>query len=125
MIDVYHCRLMRVLVMRLKMEIIPSVKFYHTSDESSFTSVSTNLQKNNSGCPSSNPLGVWVRTSHMGPIMHFYSHREAILFQGSMGFMPLPWQPVCWELSEGRQLCHLIPTCSLHNDGSFPKYLWC
>ena len=36
---------MKVVAMRLKMEIIPFIKLNHPSDGSSFTSVSTYLQK--------------------------------------------------------------------------------
>lgn len=66
---------MRVVMMRLKMEIVLFVKLYHSSDGSSFTSVSTYLQNNISGCLSSNPWGVSVSASHMGPIMPLSSHR--------------------------------------------------
>ena len=105
---------MRVLTMRLKMEILLMVKLYCTSDGSSFTLVSTFLQNNSSGCPFSKPRGVRVRTSHMGPITHLYSQREAVVFQVSMGIMPLLWQPVGQEFSEGRQIyplgSHLLST---------------
>jgi len=40
---------MRVVAMGLNVEIILLVKFYHPSDGSSFTSVSTYLQKKSSG----------------------------------------------------------------------------
>ena len=80
------------------MEIILLVKLYHTSDGSSFTSVSTYDQNNSSGCSPSNTHGVRVRASHMGPITHLYSHREAVVLQGSMGVLPLPWQHFGHEL---------------------------
>ena len=62
------------------------------SDGSSITSVSINLQNKSSGCPSQNPQGVRLRVSHMGSIMPVSSHREAVVSQGSMVIMPLPWQ---------------------------------
>jgi len=37
--------LMSVVAMRLKMEVILFIKFYHSSDGSSFTSLSTYLQE--------------------------------------------------------------------------------
>jgi len=40
---------MKQVVMRIKLEIILFVKLYHTSDGSSFTSVSTYLQSNKQG----------------------------------------------------------------------------
>ena len=55
---------MRVVAIRLKMEIIQFVKLYHPSDGSSFTSVSTYLQNNSSGRPSFNPRGVRMTFSH-------------------------------------------------------------
>ena len=66
--------------MRLKMEIILFVKMYHPSDGSSFTSVSTYLQNNSSGYPSSNPRGVRVRASHMGPKTPLSSFNECHAF---------------------------------------------
>ena len=116
---------MRVMTLRLKMEIPLMVESYHISDGSSFTQVSTSFQNNSSECPSSNPRGVRVRTSHMGPITHLYSHKEAVVLNGSMGIRTLPWQPVAFELSEGSNSAHLGPTCSLHNDRSFPKHMGC
>ena len=104
---VYLERLIRVVAMRLKLLIIQFIKLYQPSDGLSFTSVSTYLQNNSSGCPTCNPHVLRVRVSHMGPIMHLSSPREYTVSQGSMGFMLLPWQPVGVDLSEGRQLCPL------------------
>ena len=41
---------MSVVAMKLKMETILFINFYHTPDGSPFTSVSTNLQIKSSGC---------------------------------------------------------------------------
>ena len=77
--DVYLRRLIRVVAMSLKMDIILLPKLYHPSNGSSFTSVSTYLQKNTSGSPSSNPNVVRVRDSYMGPIMPLSPHREGVV----------------------------------------------
>jgi len=105
---------MRVAAMKLKIEITLLLKFYHPFDGSSFTSVSTYFQNNISDCPLSNPRDVRFGTSHMGPIMALFSHREPVVSQGSMGIMPLLWQCIGMDFSEGRQLCllgaHLLST---------------
>ena len=64
--------------MRLKMQIIFFIKIYHPSDGTAFISVSTYLETNSSGCPSSNPRGVRVRAFHMLPKMHLSSHRVGL-----------------------------------------------
>lgn len=113
-IHVYIGRLMRMVAMRLKMGIILFINMYHTSDATSFISVSTYLQNKSTECQSSNLGSVRVRTSHMLPHTHFTDHRVVDGQQGSMGIIPMPWQQVGLELSEGRQLCqictHLIST---------------
>ena len=100
--------------MMLEMEKIFFLKMYHTSDATSFTSVSTYLQNNSTGCQSSNPGGVRVRVSHVLPHTHLTSHRVAVGPQGSKGIIPMPWKPIVLELSGGRQLCplwaHLLST---------------
>ena len=108
-IDVKFSILMRMWSIGITIDQILSVKLYHTSNGSSFTftSVSTYLLNKSSWYPSSNPHCVRVRASHMGPIMHIYSHREAVALQGSMGIIPLLWHPLGWDLSERRQLCTL------------------
>lgn len=113
-------RMMREWTMRLKMEIIPSVKFYHTSDGSSFTLVSTYLQNTSSGCTSLNPRWISVRASQQVSNTPLCSHSDAILSLGSICIMPLPWKPVGLEFSDGRHTTHSGPTCSVQNDGFFP-----
>ena len=49
------------------MEIIVFFKVYHPTDESFFTSLSTYLQKNTSGCVSSIPQGVRIELATWGP----------------------------------------------------------
>ena len=80
---------------------------YHTSDGSSFTSISTYLQNKSSGCLSSKPQGVRVRASHMPSHKHLSSDRVTVRPQFSMGILPLPWQPVGLELIDGKPLCPL------------------
>ena len=75
---------MIVVAIRIKMEIILLIKMYHTSDATSFTSVSTYFQNNSTGCQSSNPQGVRVRASNVLSHMHLISHRVAVGPQGSM-----------------------------------------
>ena len=88
-------------------------------DGSSFTSVSTYFQNNSSECRSSNPRGVRVRASHIGPNTPLSSHREAVVSQGSMGVLRLLLQPIGLDFSELMQFPHSGLICSLHNDGSF------
>ena len=80
------------------MEIILFVKFYHTSDGSSFTSVSTYLQNNSSGCPSYKPRCFRVSASQMCSNMPLFPHREGILSQGSMGIMSLLGNQLAWYI---------------------------
>ena len=68
---------MWVVAMRIKREVIFFIKLYHPSDGSFFTSASTYLQNNISGCPSSNPRGVILRASHL------CQHTPLILQSGS------------------------------------------
>ena len=63
--DIQLGRLMRVVAMRIKIEVIFFVKMCHPSDRTTFISVSTYLQNNSSGCPLSNSRGVRVRASHL------------------------------------------------------------
>ena len=91
------------MAIRLYMEIILFFKVYHPSNGSSFTLVSTYFQNNSLGCQWSNPRGVIVTFYHMGPITPLSSHREPIVSQGFMGIIPFPGQPICLDLSEGRQ----------------------
>ena len=93
-IDVLLGNLMRVVAMRLKMELILFLKLYHPHDGTSFTLVSTYLQNHGSGCPSYNPRVLRVRPSHMGKILPLYAQSEPVMSQGSMGIMPLPLKPV-------------------------------
>ena len=86
------------------MEIIFFIKLYHPSDATAFRSVSTYFRDKSSLNPSSNPQGVRVRASHLPPNMHLSSHRGAVGPQASMGIIPVPWQSLGLELSEGRQL---------------------
>ena len=90
---------MKVVAMRLKMDIIHFVKFYHPTNGSSLTSVSTYLQKNSSGFPLHKPRCVRLRDAHMGPNTPFSSQREAVVSQDFMGTIPLPWQPVGLDIS--------------------------
>ena len=103
-IDVQLSRLMRVVTMSINIEKILFVKMYHHSQGSTFTSVSTYLQNKGSVCPSFNPQIVRVRNFHLLPNTHHSSYRVAVVPQGSLGLIPLPWQPVDLELSEGSQL---------------------
>ena len=89
---------MRVVAMRLKMEIILLVKLYYSSDGTAFRSVCTYLICKNSGCPSSNPRGVRLSCSHLLPNKQFPSHRVAVVKQCSMGLFPMSWQLVGVEL---------------------------
>ena len=86
-----------------------TVKFYHTSDGSSFTSVSTYLQKKCSGLLLSNPWCVRVRASQIGSNIPFWSHSDDIVSQDFMGIMSLPWKPVGLALSDRRQATHTGP----------------
>lgn len=54
-------RVMRVMAMRLKMEIIDFIKMFYPYDGRAFSSVSTYMKTNISVCPWSNPQGVRVR----------------------------------------------------------------
>ena len=83
---------MKVVNIRLRLEIILIVEFYNTSDGSSFTSVSTYFQKKSSGCLSYNPRSVWMSAFYMGSKTHLSSQRETVVSQDSMGIIPLPWE---------------------------------
>ena len=84
-IDVKLRSLIRVVTMRLRMDMILLVKLYHPSDGSSFTSVSTYIQNNSSDFPSSIPSSGILRASHMPPNTHLSSSRVAFGPQGLMG----------------------------------------
>ena len=107
------------------MEIIFSVKFYHTSYGSPFTSVSTSLQNNISGFPSFNPCNMRVRSSHTGQ-SHTSTLSERLLCFKDLLFSCLCHgnQLVRFFQREGHSV-HLGPTCSLHRDDSFPKHMLC
>ena len=122
-IDFYIRILTRVVAIWFKMETILLIKQFHTCDGFSFTSVSTYLQNNRSGCPSSNRQCVRIRASQMGSNTPLCSHGEAIVSQGLMGILPLLWQPVGLQCWDGRQTEHPGTTCSLYNDGIFHKHL--
>ena len=66
-IDFYLSRLMRVVAMRLKMEIIFFIPNYHPSDGAALESVSTYLETKSSGFPLSNLRAVRVQYSHQLP----------------------------------------------------------
>ena len=104
-INVQLRSLMNMVSMRLKLEIILFLKLYHLSEGSFFTSPYTYLQKSRLGCPWYNPCCVRMRFSHMVPITHLSSYREAFVSQSLMGIMALPWKPVGLDLSEERKLC--------------------
>lgn len=81
-IKVYLSRPMRDFALSFKTEVKLSVQLYHTREGWSFTSESRYLPKNNSGCPFSSPRFVRVRVSHLWPITHLSSQREAVVLQG-------------------------------------------
>ena len=66
---------MRVVAMRLMMEVILFIKLYLALDGLSFRSVSTHLQNNSSGWPLMYLQYVRVRAYNMRPIKLLYSHR--------------------------------------------------
>lgn len=74
-IDVQLGRLMQVQAMRLKLEIIPFIKLYNPHYGSSFTWVSTYLQKEELSVTIVQPFGVRIRDSHMGPKKPLSTHR--------------------------------------------------
>ena len=93
--------------MSLKMDITLFIYMQHPNNGSSFTSVSTYIQNNRSVCPISNPTDMRLRVSLILPKSPLSSLILAGCLQGLMGIMPLPWQTVDLEFSEGRQLCPL------------------
>ena len=123
-INFYLRSLMRVVAIRLNLEIVVIIKLYHPSDESSFSSVSTYLQNYWSSSPSSNHRAVKVRASQMRSNTHLCSHSVAIVSQGSPFFIPLPWQPVGQEYSDTRQSANSGPTFPLHNNGFIREHVW-
>ena len=44
--------------------------------------------------------------------------------KGSLGVMPLPWQPGGLQHPGRRQTAGSGPTCSLHYDGIIHEHLW-
>lgn len=78
-IDIKLKSLMKVVGMRLMMEVILLVKLFCQSDGSSFTPASTYLQNQRSVYPSSNSQGVRVRNYKMGLIMPISPHREVVV----------------------------------------------
>lgn len=115
---------MRVVPMRLKLEIILFNKMYHPSYGSSFTSVSTYLQKNRSRWPSSNTWGMRVRASHMP------SQRSSPLTEWQLGhkvwWVSCHWggYQLAWSFQGEGNTTHSGPTCYLHKYGSFPEHEW-
>ena len=104
--------LMRMVAMRRMLEILLIIQLSNTSNGSCFNLVSTYLQIMRSGCPRYNQLGVTVRASHFGPIPRLSFHRGCVVSQYLVRSMPLPWQPLGLNFSDGRQrhpLCaHLL-----------------
>ena len=123
-IHMYLSRLMRVVAMRLKMEIIFFIKLYHPPDGWSLISVSAYLQNNFSVCWSSNPHIVRLRASHMLPYMYLSTHRLAVGAQGLIGIMPFLWKPVGLDFQREGHSTHSGHTCSLHNNGYFSEHVW-
>ena len=117
-------RLMRVVTMRLKMEITLYVKFYHTSDGLAFISVSTFLQNKCSECPKSKPPGVRLRASHMGSITPLSPHKEAVVSMAQWALFHFCGIQLAWTFQRECNSINAGPTCSLNNDGSFPKNVW-
>ena len=70
--DMCLSSLMRVVAMKLKVGIIFFIIMYQPSDGSSFTSVSTYIQKKSSGCPLSDPQVVSVTASLILSHMHLF-----------------------------------------------------
>ena len=60
----------------------------------------------------------------MGPITPLSSHREAVVSQGSMGVMTLPWQAVGLDFNWEGSSTHSGSSCSLKNDEPFPEHVW-
>ena len=105
------------------MEIIFFIKLYHPSDATAFRLVSTYLQNNSSGCPSSNPRGVIARASHLPPNMHLSSHRGTVGLQGSMGVCHCHGNQLAWKFHRQGNFAHSGPTCSLYNCRCFPGHV--
>ena len=108
--------LMRMVAMRRMLEILLIIQLSNTSNGSSFHLVSTYLQIMRSGCPRYNPLAVTVRASHFGPIPRLSSHIRCVVSQYLVRSMPLPWQPLGLNFSDGRQL-HLLCAHLLSTEG--------
>lgn len=108
--------LMRMVAMRRMLEILLIIQLSNTSNGSCFNLVSTYLQIMRSGCPRYNQLGVTVRASHFGPIPRLSSHRGCVVSQYLVRSMPLPWQPLGLNFSDGRQL-HLLCAHLLSTEG--------
>ena len=108
--------LMRMVGIRRMLERILVIQLSNTSNGSSFHLVSTYLQIMRSGCPRYNQLGVTVRASHFGPISRLSSHIWCVVSQCLVRSMPLPWQPLGLNFSDGRQL-HLLCAHLLSTEG--------
>ena len=115
---------MRVVAMRLKLEIILFRKLHHPSDGSSFTSVSTYFQKNSSGRPSSNTRCAKVRTYQMEAQTCPFAPTVRQLCNN------VPWASChClgnkfpWTFQRESISAHSGPSCYLHKDGSFLKHM--
>ena len=105
-----------MVAMRRMLERILIIQLSNTSNGSSFNLVSTHLQIMRSGCPRYNQLGVTVRASHFGPIPRLSSHIGCVASQCLVRSMPLPWQPLGLNFSDGRQL-HLLCAHLLSTEG--------
>ena len=92
--------MMRVVAMSLKLEIKLFINMYKPSEYK-------HNSRTRTPCTNLPTLEVWEWCSHMAPKMHLSSHRVAVVTQGSMGIIPLLWQPVHLEHSEGRKFCPL------------------
>ena len=88
--DFCFSSVMRIVAMRVKMEIIFFIQIYNPFDRTAFRSVSTYFETNSSGCTSSNPRGLRVRPSHLLPNTHLPSNILAVVTKGSMNIIPLP-----------------------------------
>ena len=115
---------MRVVIMRIRMEVIFFVKIYHTSDGKTFRSVPTYLQKNISDCASSNPRSVRAGASHDCQLTHTTSHRVAVVTLCFMSFMNYHENCLVSNFKKEDYSAQTGPTCSLYNCGCFPGHVW-
>ena len=115
-INVFLRRLMRVLAMRLKVEIILFIKLYHPSDGSSFTSVSTYLQKKKAQGANPPTLDVWgwefLTWAHHAPL---FSQRGCCVTRID-GHLAIAVAVSCPGPFKGKATQHTRPTCYPQND---------